>query len=81
MARLYKQVGEIHVDFEYDFGIEYNYDKEPVLDPSFASQLKAQQEELEREKQPVPPKPQKALRVLKSGRPDTLTPSRRFRPR
>jgi hypothetical protein len=52
-----------------------------VYDALFASQLKAHQEELEREKQPVPPKPQKALRVPKSGRLDTLKPSRDFRPR
>jgi hypothetical protein len=51
-----------------------------VYDALFASQLKAHQEELEREKQPVPPKPQKALRVLKSGRLDTLKASHGRRP-
>ena len=52
----------------------------PVYDALFASQLKAHQEWLEGKQQPAPPKPQKALRVLKSGRLDTLKPSRGHRP-
>jgi hypothetical protein len=81
MTQPSEQVSKIEVDFDHDFGIEYNHDKEPVLDASVASAIEAQQERLEREKQPVPPKPQKELRVLKSGRLDTLKPSRHWRPR
>ena len=76
-----KQVSEIDTDIDHDFGIEFNCDKEPVLDAALAASLKFQQERLEGKHQPVPPKPQKTLRIRKSGRPDTLTPSRYWRPR
>jgi hypothetical protein len=54
-----------------------DFDAEPVLDAFFAAALKFQQEHIEREMNPVPPKPQEVLKRLPSGRFDTLRPSRR----
>ncbi len=56
-----------------------NFDAGPALDAVFAAALKFQQEHIEREKQPVPPKPKEVLPLLPSGRVDRLRPSRRWR--
>jgi len=56
-----------------------DFDAEPALDAVLAAALKVHQERLEREKQPVPPKPREVLPILPSGRVDRLRPSRGWR--
>ncbi len=51
-------------------------DDGPALDTFFANVLKNLPERIERQRNPVPPKP--APKVMKSGRVSTLFPSRHF---